>query len=249
MRKSVIPVLVLLAGGSALLYTIAAGRGRAQQIPATRASFAATVIRKYYDGSDSLRRTETLILANRADGSSALMYLTKNDRPHVVRMVLNLPEARRVTVDPQTESLTTYKVTQAEVKMLSAPNPTCPVSAGATPATFLGYPVLVDHKQITAGSRQFDEERWVAPSLNCVALKRSDRAFESGKFIARTTEEALSLHLGDPDPSLFDLPANYTERKPSQVQAERARLEGTQCPSCEKAAGQVLDKVYESRRP
>jgi hypothetical protein len=96
------------------------------------------------------------------------------------------------------------------------------------------------------GSEKIDEDKWLAPSLNCLALKHTYKLFDSGKLVGRTTEEIVSLSTGSPDPSLFEVPEHYTERSPSQALAERARRLGHSCSTCG-TVKETLDKAYESR--
>src|SRR5882672_5874797 len=67
------------------------------------------------------------------------------------------------------------------------------------------------------------KEGWVAPSLGCYALKRSYDVSESGQKGGRTTSEVVSITFGDPPAELFEVPANYTERKPSELMALRVQ--------------------------
>ena len=238
-------VVLNLVALISVLYALATRTGRAQ-VPATRASFSATGITKYYDASAALRRTEAWILAKKPDGSSARATLSRDDHPDQIRTVVNVPAGWRVSIDPLSESVTTYKLTESEKKELSADVPSCPTSDSSTNSTFLGYPTVLDHEQKILGSRQIDEDKWLAPSLNCLALKRSYKVFDSGKLVGQTTEEVVSLSAGAPDPSLFEVPTNYTERSPSEAMAERARRLGQSCPTCANAE-ETLDKAYSSR--
>ncbi len=233
-----------LLGVAAVVYTVVTRPGHAQ-VPATRVACSATFIRRYYDASGDLRRTSTYILAIRADGSSATVHLTRDDRPDRWETVSNLAEGTQVTVEPVGESTTTYALTEAERRMMSS-TPTCPALSGGAKTTLLGYPVVLDHDQHVFGAKEIKEERWLAPSLGCLCLKRSYETLVGGTPEGKTTETALSVTVGTPDRSLFEIPTGYTERSPSEAMAERARVLGRSCPSCD-GAREVLDRVYDSR--
>ena len=61
------------------------------------------------------------------------------------------------------------------------------------------------------------------------------------------TSEVVSITFGDPPAELFEVPANYTERKPSELMALRAQKLGKQRPAYLQQTGPKLDAAYDSR--
>ncbi len=244
MRKRLLSSFVALLGVVAVVYTVVTQPGRAQ-IPSARMPCSATFIRRYYDASGTLRRTSTYLVATRADGSSMVMHLTRDDRPDRWSTVTNLADGTQVTVEPVGQSTTTNGLSDAERRMMSLP-PTCPAPSGGAKTTLLGCPVVLDREQHVFGAKKIEEPRWLAPSLGCLCLERSYQTLVGGTLGGKTTETAISVTLGTPDPSLFKIPAGYTERSPSEAMAERAQVLGQSCPSCD-GAREVIDKVCDSR--
>jgi hypothetical protein len=76
-------------------------------------------------------------------------------------------------------------------------------------------------------------ERWLALQLDCFPLKE----IYSSKGQIRTTREATSIILGEPDPLLFDVPSsNWVERPPSEMTTELKKKypdKAADCASCD----------------
>lgn len=241
--KRFAPVIMAVLGVGTTIYTLET-RVRAQVILPTP-ELSATVAVKYYSPSGALGMTETWTRSLMSNGSSALVRLTKNDTPDETRIVLDTSKALWTTIDPKGESITTYRSSPAEIRGRSMVVPGCNSLPAA--GTLLGYPVVLWHLQKTAGPREINEERWLAPSLGCFTMKRSYTVSIQGGPPARTTDEVTSLTVGHPDASLFAIPANYVERSPSEAMSERASREGKACSRC--ASMQAIDSVYSSRHP
>lgn len=69
--------------------------------------------------------------------------------------------------------------------------------------------VAVDLITLEFPDLQLRVELWMAPSLRCARLR--EKSFRAGRLIRRV--ETMDLHLGEPDPSLFEIPFDYTYTK------------------------------------
>ncbi len=78
-----------------------------------------------------------------------------------------------------------------------------------------------------------------------LVMKRSDTVFNGGKLAGSAVEQVIAVTVGQPAPSLFQIPSGYTERSPSEALARRALVLDRTCVYC-KRTGEVLDQVYES---
>ena len=89
----------------------------------------------------------------------------------------------------------------------------------------LGYQVRkVVKDSLSTSDRKVRFEAWLAPALNCDPLKTVNwGARNDGPFFMLEEIVVTSVTPGDPDAALFEIPANYVERSPGEVQAEYAR--------------------------
>jgi hypothetical protein len=88
-------------------------------------------------------------------------------------------------------------------------------------------------------------DEWRAPDLNCERLKWETRRLRpDGSLRARNTDEVISLTLGEPNPDLFSVPAEYTERPPAQALSEVDRRKGQECVGDCQSGRATLNSVY-----
>src|SRR5689334_24128912 len=72
---------------------------------------------------------------------------------------------------------------------------------------------------------------WKAPDLDCATLKMTeDKKEPDGTPTGRFELEGISVALGPPPGALFDVPANYTEMSPMQMDTARAAKSGSTIP-------------------
>ena len=181
-----------------------------------------------------------LTLAVRKDGT----HMTSNSTP----VGSQLPTARSIelkdryiVVDPVTESISTYKA----YKPLIHATQDC----GGTPdARILGFETEVSRKQPRgAPTGQETTTTWQAIGLNCAPI-REEMIFTVDSTRTVITKEVISLQLGEPPATYFDVP-NYQERGPVDLDNEvNKRLPGKHAFGSQKAIDN-LQKVYETSRP
>lgn len=126
-----------------------------------------------------------------------------------------------IALEPFTRSSTTYYYTESEVQNSDVPGlESCPSavnSPAAEHAQMLGYDVVKVVEE-SAGPHGSEETMvaWVAPELGCYSLRRS----ESGLHGSHNEIQVTSVTEGEPPAEMFEVPAEYVERSPSQLSDE-----------------------------
>jgi hypothetical protein len=91
-------------------------------------------------------------------------------------------------------------------------------------ATLDGLQVTVIRQMLRFGGVRIE---WRAPELACQTLESTfERSQTDGSLRVQTEERFVSVKLGEPDPSLFSIPAGYPSLKPSIALHELWQCEG-----------------------
>jgi hypothetical protein len=250
MKKRLPWILGVLAVGVVSYWASRAVTVRAQRVEWT--PFTAAIVERSYSGtSTEPAKIENYVYARRRDGSW-VRDTKRQVMPHGgwgdMRVVEDYARGTRTTVDPGTESLITYPYPPNWVARLSAVPTSCSTDPNAQHETVLGYDTVIVQRNVPGPVG--DQRRatyWRAPALNCFALKEEMILRCETCPGARNTREALLVSEGDPSSALFEIPANYVERTPSQVFAEFGRRfpeKGQSNPETD----QRLDEAYQSFR-
>lgn len=93
----------------------------------------------------------------------------------------------------------------------------------------------------------FEITKWAAPGLDCYVLSMSAVKYVNSNPGSKTSRETVSLIPGEPQTSLFAIPANYVERSPSQVANEFERRFGRR-PFSDSVL-QRAEEMYQAHRP
>ena len=83
-----------------------------------------------------------------------------------------------------------------------------------------GQGVILGHAVIALARQIADEKTtiWRAPDLACQALEvRTETLQPDGSYKLKAETKAVSLIVGEPDTSLFEVPATYSSEKPSDL--------------------------------
>ncbi len=223
-------------------------RAQAKDTTALTATFRESL----YDQSGTVQRAQNFFYAIRSDGSTVRgRSLSKpgNRGATEQRSIVNLSTAEEIVVDGLTQSITTIPLSKKLVEEFSRPGCTGR-GESANRDTILGYEVIevVDY----SADRETRAERWLAPSLGCLALKTaySHRTPESGSYRVVNVREALEVRVGEPAASLFEKPSGYVERAPSARRSEYYRRYPAKspCPECVKSNDQEADEKYFGRQ-
>lgn len=242
-----------------LIYTIRAAT-------AERAAFTATLLTKSVDPTGVEQTQESTQFAVRSNGTSAThttRYI-RNQAGHQdeVRLgtIVDVAGRKIVGIDHFTRSLSTSPITQELLRRYTLkPEQSCAegtsglgtlVESGEE-GTILGQLV---RKTVTLRTdehtkRVIRHEHWRAPALDCFVMRMIATSTDASGKQARVTTETVSVVMGEPEDTGFGIPQGYSERQPSEIFAEAARLRGEPgCKACEKPSTRLLDDAYQRRK-
>lgn len=207
--------------------------------------FVAVIVERQYQGTVRTPvRVQDSVYARRSDGSSVedvKKQIMPNGGWADQRIVMNYATATRTSIDPSTESLTSYHYPAKAIARLATPPTACSSDPNAKHTTILGYDaVAVEHRLPGPRPGWGKVTDWEAPQLNCFPLLETA---EFGAGAGTLTREALLVKEGDPSAGLFEIPSTYVERAPSEVMAERARR-FPEDEAAKAAVSQALDDAY-----
>ena len=83
---------------------------------------------------------------------------------------------------------------------------------------------------------EWNQEKYVVPELRCFSVHAIDRRSDG----ATTEEEVVSLQEGEPRKSYFDIPPDFTERSPRELNDAYTRKFGQKLWS--EAAVKVMER-------
>ncbi len=246
MKPRIFSVLLVLSFFVVSLALVKVVRG---QLPKRR-PFTATAVETRY-GSDGVKAyQETYTFAVRSDGSQAkaVNRRARDGNWYEMRMVVDIPRRRRVSIDPITQSITTYNLSAGEAALLALPDRSCQGIDGGD-ANLLGYVAkrVVENLQFRDGKVQ-GLESWRAPALDCFPLREIDSQGPLGGNSPRNLVEVVTVIEGEPASSMFEVPASYAERSPSDVVSEFNRRFGSLGRPLSESTASKLDRVYQSYR-
>jgi hypothetical protein len=251
-RRNTLSTWLTLTAAIILVSFVTVRRTRAQV--GQRVPFTAVVVDTLYKYPSGEYATQlTTKFAIRSDGSNVRIRqeVLADGTTNEIKGLLDVPAKAGMTTDELTHSITTVHYDDASLAKYTTKPGSCAVDSPAESAQILGYTVL---KSTREGPKTPDGERrtvrWVAPALDCYALKKTLLiAKAGGPLLPVTLSEVRSIVPGEPDPSLFAIPADRTERAPSEVFAERQMLKNepqVDCPKCAQRDS-TLDSIYRER--
>src|ERR1035438_2585312 len=192
-------------------------------------------------GQDQRSSDRYWTLAVRSDGSSMQTNGVPNAIDHIGTVKSVEFKDRYVVVDPATMSISTYK----PYRPIFVANRDC---SGSSTASILGHPMeyVRSEKPDNAKSGfRMVTERWLAVDLNCTILREHLTETDKDGKVTQLYREAVSVKPGEPPTDFFDIPANYQERGPAEVNNE-LETNGRGKVFCNKDSADKLQKVYES---
>ncbi len=200
---------------------------------------------------------EVRTIALRSDGSRA--DIIREPRKGWIMRRLSFADGKMQTVYDEVKSVSTSQLSAAENqnrwKASPEPSANCatPISGNRQP-----HPSVVLGRDSRFGlpvvkiRNESNLTLWMAPSLGCVAL---DYAVDWDSAHPGTNTSVLKLDsvtLGEPNASLFDVPATYAEMLPSQAEALHLRYASVPESGVQKLVANVAatdDRFYASHRP
>jgi len=220
-----------------------------------RRPFTAVIVEHRHPGDASISdaawpNTEIVMYAVRSDGSTAevIRRLDPNEKPVEIRVVVDTGSARRVSIDPMTQSVTTYHLSQASLSFMNGLAAGCQ-TATSEHSTRLGYEVVKvqDSKEWPDGTADYSES-WQAPALGCLPMYESSSPQAGANPTVWNTREVTFVAEGEPSAALFAIPSDYVERSPSEVFGEfQRRFPNARSTWADKASS-ALDPAYNQGR-
>lgn len=213
-------------------------------------AFTAVVLEKRYAGTGEEGYSSTNLYAIRSDGSNVHVARVQMPNQEWVEMksVLDVVAQKRVSVDPVSESLTTYPLSAGAAAEFGRAKTRCTDESSEAGEKLLGYETVKVRKEIRTGAGLvFRGEEWQAPGLNCFRLRETATLGPLEGAASRTTREVLFVIEGEPAASLFEIPSTYAERSPAQVYAEWERRFPGHRPAPADTTNK-LDEVYHARQ-
>jgi hypothetical protein len=151
---------------------------------------------------------------------------------------------------PMVESKSTMALNEPTIRNPRPTPPACvdqeaPLNESTVSADEIaGFPVvrLEANFEHNAGPRNVVTQ-WRAPGLDCMPLRTISTLVDvDGKVKSRKTVEAISVRLGEPDPTMFEVDSSYTERIPSEIYRMESERQGKEvCAEC--GTEQFLDNA------
>lgn len=209
------------------------GFGEARPAPQTDTAFRPFVLHQQtLDFSSDMtappkRRDSTI--ARRSDGSRMNEDLmpasdSPNGQGTLLRQFWDVTGRRSVLLEPFTMSVMTQYLSDSEIANylssehgcsdLESSESSAQSAAARSISTMLGHAVV----QVEDSDAHIKATSWVAPDLDCYPLKRTLWFLDlQGEYQQTTVRDIV---IGEPPDSMFDVGKDYTERSPSQVEAE-----------------------------
>jgi hypothetical protein len=229
MRLKITPPLVGAALALVVLGSIAVRRALSRPEPQTP-TFKPFVLHerelnKSRDGT--VTKEVDFTVARRADGSLMRSFVIQGaDSPSgedgKVVFIWDMATGTKITLEPFTKSVMTQHLSSAETEDFVSSQHACgeiqgqPSNGSRALSTMLGYSVIR-----TEESDDVERiVRWVAPDLDCYPLEKTTWFLEPRRGGDFQDTMVSKIEPGEPPSSSFELPRDYIERSPLQIESE-----------------------------
>jgi hypothetical protein len=161
-----------------------------------------------------------LTVAVRSDGAEMTANLTPDPQGRLDTVRSVEFKDRYVVIDPYSQSVSTYQ----PYRPIIVATQDC---RGTPDASVLGHPteLITEGAKPNQHYRQETVTKWLALDLNCVSL-REHYVKDDGSELVQVNREAISVQVGEPPAEYFDIPANYRERGPADIDSEMQKKFG-----------------------
>ncbi|MBI3279244.1 MAG: hypothetical protein HYZ57_05310 [Acidobacteria bacterium] len=151
-----------------------------------------------------------------------------------VATITLLPVDQRVLVDYAVHMKSTYPLKPGSSSRAWFPtDPLChdvypPGSYSLVPYGYLGAEELsgIETRKYTLEDSRMRTTQFRAPALNCFAIKSVTEFKGADGHVEQTATQEAKVIMGPPDERLFEIPPDFKEGKPSDLQRARMRREG-----------------------
>jgi len=215
--KSTIPIVVV-TGFAAVCGFLLAVSGKAQLSGATYVPFTAHMVEEHFTDASAAQPTEVtdITYGRRSSGSEVSFTSFHGPDGQIGQLVyiLDVSSSKEIQLEPFTKSSMTFYLSPKDLNQrLDSRGCSANTDEMGEHSKLLGYDVVRYREKEGSSYRYTTQDAWVAPYLACFALKQID-ATNFGPW-NRTT--VLSIIEGEPPSSMFDIPPEYVERSPSQL--------------------------------
>jgi hypothetical protein len=163
------------------------------------------------------------IYARRSDGSWAYYFITKAPDPNgsaaQVRSFMDFRALTDTVLEPFTRSAVVVHLSDKEARWERGRVTDCSAvpEARANPAEGSRVRMLsLDVARVAKREDGAAVENWVAPALDCYPIQETE-IFPSG---SRNTRSAYKIEMGEPSDAFFEMPPEYIQRSPQQLENE-----------------------------
>ncbi len=219
-----------------------------------RKGFTATILKNQYDGQGNVEIASSITIAKKPSGStSTITERFWNGQSSKSVSLQFVEDLKQVTSFYGTSSKNTTRMSKEKAgQLINASDSACVLERGQAQATssselILGFSV-VKKTETSSGpdNKTAVTEIWFAPLLDCLPMKKIRQVLDANNsIVVREVSEVSKVVLGDPDPALFTLPADFVESSPSEVYAaEAARLGDENCARCPRTVLSNSDSLY-----
>lgn len=218
--KTILPIVAVM------VVLVGLGTVHSQLTPKPFHSFLVTETMSSPQAGNPLPYVRTFSLAVREDGSWAKItrYPFAEDTAYE-RDIYDMGTGMWTSVDDLSKSTVTRQMTEHQMSTLkAAPAASCGgKAAGMILDQNVQYIETIDDSE----DRQITVKKWKATALGCVALRQEtimkEKRGDAWTLTIDTSLQAFSL-VFEPVDQFFQVPKDYTERKPSEVYQELHRL-------------------------
>ncbi len=139
-------------------------------------------------------------------------------KEYPMRVIENPLTGTRSVLNGLIEAKTTYQMSRSSILGLTQPPADCGSDPASERKSMLGYS-MVRHSVAVPNLQKHHQEFWRAPELACEIMQYTmSVAGPTGAEMKLMEKNAISVDIGEPDPSAFEIP-DWPERSPSEVAA------------------------------
>jgi hypothetical protein len=189
-------------------------------------------------------RDRYVTVAVRSDGAEMTANSTPDPQGRLDTVRSVEFKDRYVVIDPYSQSVSTYQ----PYRPIIVATQDC---GGPRDTPVLGHPteLVTEGAKPNQHYRQETTTRWLAVDLNCISL-RDRYVKDDGSELVQVNREAISVQVGEPPAEYFDVPANYQERGPADIDSEMQKKFGRHVfGEGDPAVLDKLQKAYQATRP
>jgi hypothetical protein len=194
---------------------LCAGYGAAMLLRQDETVSLTATYRETITGASGKVSEHRFVIIQKPHALVRINYSAKADGAECSVRILRTPTTTVLIVDELQAKSTMYHPQEVSGSSTQTQTSTQSRYKNAGTAVVFGYEAI-----ILAGEDKASKiEKWIIPQLNDLMAK--DRRYwkDSNGVVKGTTEQNLiDLVVGSTDPALFEVPANYVEMTPSQIQ-------------------------------